>query len=116
MYSESDDTMKSVQMRLLMALPVCFFLKRKPMAAMLYEVRGWRGIAYESFLRLLLLLLLGAFRNIPYGKLSLQVRFRRMISYIVGEGRATISPFERSEKHEKKRFPFRGTSFFYILL
>ena len=86
------------------------------MAAMLYEVRGWRGIAYESFLRLLLLLLLGAFRNIPYGKLSLQVRFRRMISYIVGEGRATISPFERSEKHEKKRFPFRGTSFFYILL
>ena len=86
------------------------------MAAMLYEVRGWSGIAYESFLRLWLLLLLGEVRNIPYGKLSPQVRLRWMFSYIVGEGRATFSPFERSEKHEKKRFPFRGTSFFYILL
>jgi len=99
-----------------MALPVRFFLKRKPMSAVLYEVRGKRRIAYESFLRLLLLLLLGAVRNIPYGKLSPQVRLRRMFSYIVGEGRATFSPFERSEKHEKKRPPFRGTSFFYILL
>ena len=86
------------------------------MSAVLYEVRGKRRIAYESFLRLLLLLLLGAVRNIPYGKLSPQVRLRRMFSYIVGEGRASFSPFECSEKHEKKRVPFRGTSFFYILL
>ena len=99
-----------------MALLVRFFLKRDPISAMLYEVRRWSGIAYESFLRLLLLLLLGAVRNIPYGKPRLQVRLRRMFSYIVGEGRATFSPFERSEKHEKKRFPFRETSFFYILL
>ena len=96
--------------------PVRFFLKRDPISAMLYEVRSKRGIAYELFLRLLLLLLLGAVRNIPYGMLCLQVRLRRMFSYIVGEGRATFSPFERSEKHEKKRFPFLGTSFFYILL
>lgn len=96
--------------------PVRFFLKREPILAMLYEVRSRRGIAYESILRLLLLLLLGAVQNIPYGKLCLQVRLRRMFSYIEGEGRATFSPFERSEKHEKKRFPFRGTSFFYILL
>ena len=99
-----------------MAPPVRFFLKREPISAMLYEVRSRRGIAYESFLRLWLLLLLGEVRNIPYGKLCLQVRLRRMFSYIVGEGRATFSPFERSEKHEKKRVPFRGTSFFYILL
>ena len=99
-----------------MALLVRFFLKRDPISAMLYEVRGRSGIAYESFLRFLLLMLLGAVRNIPYGKLCLQVRLRRMFSYIVGEGRATFSPFESSEKHEKKRFPFRGTSFFYILL
>lgn len=89
-----------------MALPVRFFLKRKPMSAVLYEVRGKRRIAYESFLRLLLLLLLGAVRNIPYGKLCPQVRLRRMFSYIVGEGRATFSPFERSEKHEKRGSPF----------
>ena len=99
-----------------MAPPVRFFLKSEPISVMLYEVRSRRGIAYESFLRLLLLLLLGAVRNIPYAKFCLQVRLRRMFSYIVGEGRATFSPFERSEKHEKKRFPFRGTSFFYILL
>ena len=99
-----------------MALLVRFFLKRDPISAMLYEVRSRRGIAYESFLRLWLLLLLGEVRNIPYGKLCLQVKLRRMFSYIVGEGRASFSPFERSEKHEKKRFPFRGTSFFYILL
>ena len=86
------------------------------MLAMLYEVRGRRRIAYESFLRLLLLLLLVMVPNVPYGKLCLQVRLRRMFFYIVGEGRATFSPFERLEKHEKKRFPFRGTSFFYILL
>ena len=89
-----------------MALPVRFFLKRKPMSAVLYEVRGKRRIAYESFLRLLLLLLLGVVPNIPYGKLSLQVRLRRMFSYIVGEGRATFSPFERSEKHKKRGSPF----------
>ena len=76
------------------------------MLAMLYEVRGRRRIAYESFLRLLLLLLLGMVPNVPYGKLCLQVRLRRMFSYIVGEGRATFSPFERSEKHEKRGSPF----------
>ena len=50
-------------------------------------------------------LLLGMIPNVPYGKLCLQVRLRRMFFYIVGEGRATFSPFERSEKHEKRGSP-----------
>ena len=86
--------------------PVRFFLKREPISAMLYEVRSKRGFAYESFLRLLLLLLLSAVRNIPYGKLCLQVRLRRMFSYIVGEGRATFSPLSVQKSMKKRGSPF----------
>ena len=86
--------------------PVRFFLKRDPISAMLYEVRSKRGIAYELFLRLLLLLLLGAVRNIPYGMLCLQVRFRRKFSYIVGEGRATFSPLSVQKSMKKRGSPF----------
>ena len=86
------------------------------MSAVLYEVRGKRRIAYESFLRLLLLLLLGAVRNIPYGKISPQVRLRWMFSYIVGEGESNLFTLRAFGKARKKEAPFRGTSFFYILL
>ena len=86
--------------------PVRFFLKSEPISAVLYEVRSKRGIAYESFLRLLLLLLLCAVRNIPYGKLCLQVRLRRMFSYIVGEGELAFHPSSVQKSMKKRGSPF----------